>query len=84
RGGATEELPALKAAAYAPEEKAVLTAREAEVLRGLMKGQRRDQLAFDLDISVATVDLHSSNVRRKLGARTMLEAVARALKGGLL
>ncbi|WP_420415880.1 response regulator transcription factor [Marinovum algicola] len=80
----TEELPALKAAAYAPEEKAVLTAREAEVLRGLMKGQRRDQLAFDLDISVATVDLHSSNVRRKLGARTMLEAVARALKGGLL
>ncbi|WP_323765471.1 helix-turn-helix transcriptional regulator [Marinovum sp.] len=80
----TEDLPALKAAVETPDDKVVLTARELDVLRGLTEGKRRDQLAFDLDISVATVDLHSGNVRRKLGARTMLEAVARAVQGGLL
>jgi hypothetical protein len=30
------------------------------------------------------VDLHSGNLRRKLGANTMMEAIANAFKAGVL
>jgi DNA-binding CsgD family transcriptional regulator len=67
-----------------PEETIRLTPRERDVLQGLIRGRRRDQLAHDLDLSVPTVDLHSANLRRKLGARTIPEAVAIAARLGLL
>lgn len=66
-----------------PEEKIRLTPRERDVLHGLIRGRRRDQLALDLGVAVPTVDLHSTNLRRKLGARTVAEAVAIAIKEGL-
>ena len=74
----------LKSEFDAPQDKICLTSRERDVLRGLIRGQRRDQVAYDLGITVPTVDLHSSNLRRKLGATTMLEAIAIALKSGIL
>ncbi len=67
-----------------PQEKIELTPRERDVLNGLVRGLRRDQLAHDLELSVPTVDLHSANMRRKLGARTIPEAIAIALKFGLV
>lgn len=67
-----------------PEERIRLTARERDVLHGIMRGRRRDQLAHDLDLAVPTVDLHSTNLRRKLGARTVAEAIAIALQMGLV
>lgn len=56
-----------------------LTPREWDVLRLAAKGLRRDRMAFALNISVATVDLHCSNLRRKMGARTTIEAVAKVV-----
>ena len=67
-----------------PEDTIQLTRRERDVLHGLINGRRRDQLAHDLDVAVPTIDLHSTNLRRKLGARTLAEAVAIALKCGLV
>lgn len=67
-----------------PQEKIHLTPRERDVLHGLIHGRRRDQLAHDLDLAVPTIDLHSANLRLKLGARTIAEAVAIALKMGLV
>ena len=80
----TEESSGLRDLVEAPSEKIRLTPRERDVLHGLVRGRRRDQLAHDLDIAIATVDLHSANLRRKLGARTIAEAVAVALRLGLL
>ena len=56
-----------------------LTQREWDVLFLAAKGMRRDRMAHALGISVATVDLHCANLRRKTGARTTAEAVAKAL-----
>lgn len=67
-----------------PEESIQLTPRERDVLHGLIRGRRRDQLAHDLGLAVPTVDLHSTNLRRKLGARTIAEAVAIAITWGVL
>lgn len=79
-----ENESALRGLLVAPQESIRLTPRERDVLTGLVRGLRRDQLAHDLDLSVPTVDLHSANMRRKLGARTIPEAIAIALKLGLL
>ncbi|NIZ07937.1 LuxR C-terminal-related transcriptional regulator [Pseudooceanicola sp. HF7] len=67
-----------------PQEKIVLSAREREVLEGLIRGLRRDKLAHDLGLAIPTVDLHMANLRRKLGARTMPEAIATAFRMGVL
>lgn len=67
-----------------PQERILLTPRERDVLHGLIRGLRRDQLGHDLNLAMPTIDLHSANLRRKLGARTTAEAVAIAVKYGLV
>ncbi|WP_460275371.1 helix-turn-helix transcriptional regulator [Celeribacter sp. ULVN23_4] len=61
-----------------------LTARERAVLRLAAAGLRRDRIGHQLNISLPTVDLHCRNLRRKLSALTMSEAVAIAAKFNLL
>ncbi|OOY24943.1 hypothetical protein BMI91_00425 [Thioclava sediminum] len=80
----SEEEDGIRNLVAAPREKMRLTPRERDVLQGIIRGRRRDQLANDLDIAIPTVDLHSANLRRKLGARTIAEAVAIALQFGLM
>lgn len=58
---------------------APLTARELEVLRELTRGRGRQAIAADLGLSVDTVRTHIQAIRRKLHARSQLEAVAIAL-----
>jgi DNA-binding CsgD family transcriptional regulator len=78
----TENETGLDEVLLRPEETIQLTSRERDVLYGLIHGRRRDQIAHDLGVAVPTVDLHSTNLRRKLGARTIAEAVAIAIKWG--
>jgi len=61
-----------------------LTRRETAILDLLAAGFRRDGIAWELNISLPTVDMHGRNLRRKLGATTMSEAVANAARHGLI
>lgn len=61
-----------------------LTARERDVLAGIAEGQQRKQLAFKYNISIPTVDLHLGNLRRKLGATSLHDAVGRAYRYQLI
>jgi DNA-binding NarL/FixJ family response regulator len=61
-----------------------LTAREHEVLQLLHAGRSTSGIADDLVLSVHTVRNHIRNLTAKLGARTRLEALARAREAGLL
>jgi len=61
-----------------------LTARELEILGLLAAGARNRDLAEKLYISERTVKVHIANLMDKLEARTRSEAVARAIKLGLL
>lgn len=56
-----------------------LSRREREVLSLAAMGLRRDRMAYRLGISVATVDLHCANLRKKLDAKTTSQAVAKGL-----
>ncbi len=59
-----------------------LTAREQDVLDGILQGRSNAQLAERLGISVPTVKTHVSNVLAKLGAesRSHAAAIARAAR----
>lgn len=61
-----------------------LTARERDALAFVMDGLRPDRVAEAMGIARVTVDLHLRSARRKLRARTLPEAVAKALYFGEL
>lgn len=60
-----------------------LTPREHEVLRELVTGRARPQIAERLGISPHTVRSHLQSIFAKLNAHSRLEAVATALRAGL-
>lgn len=61
-----------------------LTPREEEVLRHLVKGLIKKEIADALTISLHTVDMHLRAIYRKLHVRTQTEAVSVALRQGLV
>ena len=56
-----------------------LSPRERECLQFVASGMRVAEIAHRLALSEKTVDLHLANARKRLGARTRDEAVARAV-----
>lgn len=61
-----------------------LTAREEDVLRYLVKGLIKKEIADELAISQHTVDMHLRSVYRKLHVRSQTEAVSKALRQGIV
>lgn len=61
-----------------------LTSREADVLRYLVKGLIKKEIAEKLAISQHTVDMHLRSVYRKLHVRSQTEAVSKALRQGIV
>ena len=56
-----------------------LSARERQVLEGLVAGRPNKTIAYDLDISPRTVEIHRANVMTKMGAGSLSELVRMAL-----
>ena len=61
---------------------AKLSPRERDVLSGLVGGMTNKEIGTALAISARTVEIHRSNLMRKLGARTVVGAVLLALESG--
>ena len=62
---------------------ALLTARESDVLRGLLAGESNKQLATRLGISLRTVEMHRGNMMERLGVTSLAQALTLALEAGL-
>lgn len=60
-----------------------LTPREKEVLAGMVRGHPNKTIAYDLDISPRTVEIHRANVMSKLGVASLSEALRIAFAAGL-
>ena len=67
----------------ARERLADLSARERDVLAGVVDGKMNKQIAFDLDISPRTVEIYRANLMTKTGARNVAELMRIALAAGL-
>ncbi len=61
-----------------------LTDRELDVLRLVVAGQRNKEIAATLGITESTVKFHLRNILDKLHAQSRAEAVARAVREGLV
>ena len=66
------------------EETEPLTGREEEVLRAMVKGFIKKEIADQLEISQHTVDMHLRSVYRKLHVRTQTEPVSKSPRKGLV
>lgn len=62
-------------AADAGVKLASLTARERDVVEGLIKGHPNKTMAHDLGISPRTVEIHRANLMRKLDAASLSEVL---------
>jgi two-component system response regulator FixJ len=62
---------------------AKLTGRETQVMQGLLAGLPNKLIAYELDISVRTVEIYRANVMEKLDARSLSTAVRMALAAGV-
>lgn len=78
-GAARRETPGAAAG-----DDAMLTARERDILNGLAEGNSYQALAKNLNISADTVRFHIRNIYRKLHVHSQSEAVAKALRKGII
>ncbi len=60
-----------------------LTPREREVLDGLARGLPNKTIAYDLDISARTVEVHRAHLMDKLEVRSLSDALRIAFAAGL-
>jgi two-component system response regulator FixJ len=60
-----------------------LTPRERDVMKGLVRGHPNKTIAYDLDISPRTVEIHRANLMTKLGVASLSEALRIAFAAGL-
>jgi DNA-binding NarL/FixJ family response regulator len=61
-----------------------LTEREVEVLRAVAEGNRNRDIAEKLFISEETVKVHIKHIMEKLGATDRTQAVAIAVRRGII
>lgn len=62
---------------------AALTARERDVLDGMVLGRPNKLIAFDLGIATRTVEVHRANLMEKLSARSLSDVLRIAFAAGL-
>jgi two-component system response regulator FixJ len=58
---------------------ATLSPREREVLNALLAGRQNKVIAFDLNISVRTVEVHRAHMMERLGTKQFADAIRLAM-----
>lgn len=80
----TQELRRALQHTSGPAERPPLSAREIEVLGLIATGRHLDDIADQLCVSPLTLRTHTQRILHKLGVHSRLEAVALALREGLI
>jgi DNA-binding NarL/FixJ family response regulator len=76
--------PALSSTIVLEEGDRTLTARQREILQMLADGMQTDAVARELGLSTETVRTHTKRILAKLHADTRTQAVAIAIRNGLI
>jgi len=66
------------------EKQAALTRRQLEILKHLQQGMQNKIIAYQLDLSEATVKVHVRHIFSVLGVKNRSQAVQKALELGIL
>jgi FixJ family two-component response regulator len=78
-----EQLAAREAGRTAKSRVKALTTRETSVCQALLAGQPNKVIAFNLGISIRTVEAHRSNIMMKLAARNFAEVFMLLTQAGI-
>ena len=62
----------------------VLTDREKEILIMIAEGNSSKEIAFNLGLSIKTIDAHRQRIMNKLDMRSIAELTRVAIKDGLI
>ncbi len=54
-----------------------LTAREQEVLKLIVQGMKNQQMADSMCVSLRTIEVHRSNLMKKLGVNSVVDLIMR-------
>jgi len=68
---------------YSPEE-IEFTDRQLEVLRRMAEGQTTKEIAYDMDLSVKTIETYRSQIMKKLDLKDLPSLVRYAIKRGII
>lgn len=60
-----------------------LTAREREIVQGLVRGESNKEIARDLGVAESTVKIHMQNILKKLNLASRLQVAVYAVEHGL-
>lgn len=71
-------------AVQAARRMATLSPRERQVLEGIVSGRPNKLIAYDLNISVRTVEVHRTRLMVRLGTHSMAEAIRIAVLSALV
>lgn len=80
KSGIDQRIPGRGRPAKPPEESAVLSERETEILRIVADGASNKEIAARLGISVNTVRVHVHDIFRKLGIKSRTQAALHLLR----
>lgn len=69
---------------FSKKRKQLLTSREREILRLIVKGKSNRQIATELKLSVNTVRVHRANIMDAVGIHKSIELVVYAMRIGLV
>lgn len=67
-----------------PVEAEVLTARQREVLQLLARGRNTKEIAYELSLSVKTVESHRAQIMERLAIRDLASLVVYAIRQGII
>jgi len=80
-----QALAAMPAPATAPAAPDLpLTPRQIEILQHVVSGRSMKEIAFDLQLSVKTVEAHRAQIMERLGIRNLPQLVLFAVRRGLV
>jgi len=83
-GGIVKDFIADGAGGVFPPSVPALSPRQFEVMQHIVNGQSLKEIAFDLHLSVKTLEKHRMQVMAKLGANTSAELAMIAIRHGLV
>jgi len=84
KNGKTRVAPAVAAKLAERLTQVQLTPRELDVLRRVAQGKANKEIAKELDITDGTVKIHLTNLFKKLSVTSRTEAIAAAMRQGLV
>jgi len=65
-----------------PAPRDILTPRERAVLAQIARGASSKEIGRQLGVSARTIEFHRANIRRKLGAKNIVDLLILALRNG--